>query len=229
MLMLVILGVLLATQQAVRFQQEANGRQQQLALTAARLEDQLEISQQQLHAVRRRAGLLWDGTLHEPLQDTTASMPVNPDMLMSQERIVSSVPLNPEGTLTAQIDLHECNPGSQICTSGGMIELTNARGAVFCSIELNILSVDAGRYEFSWTTEADGWTEAEKIDTIASLAGPDTKCDRETFQELLASLYQTGNADSPEFNQQRKRLVQVVLRQALNDRFGLPPYETRGT
>jgi hypothetical protein len=145
-----------------------------------------------------REGTVWLGDLDLPATSQQDSLRQKPRISASPQlyqRIWGWIPSR-NSSVTAQYDMHECNPGSPTCTTGGTISIESSNRAI-CTISLNLLQPDASGHLRS-TFRVNWWdtslSQGEKFEIFQELAGPAVVADAATLGQLLRSTYRDGSA-----------------------------------
>jgi hypothetical protein len=138
--------------------------------------------------VLRDNGRLWTGALHAPVSaDRPAELA--PGSTTSQKHIAGQVDLGIEpGQWSARMELHECDPGSSLCSSGGTILLFN-QGRVICTITTKLLQSQSGPSADGFRAEWAGDWAGGRLQLLRMLGGNGAAPTREEFQQLLRAAY----------------------------------------
>lgn len=194
-------------------------REQSIVARNASLEKTVSHLRNQLAAALERTGELWIGEIHPPLQSAERAGETDPVAMnptIQQSRIAGQIALLPDGTLFGEIELHECNPASRICTSGGSLALRDSTGRTLCTTPLSLLSAGQNQYELRWTAVTDRWGEDRKIRLLRSASADASLLTTRDLEVMLSQLYSTsGKDESPEG---KKKLIASILAKALKDR-----------
>lgn len=198
---------------------------QQFFFWSRRLAAESLLAAQQTHLARVRqenertaselieSGRLWTGPLHghseAALQDTT-----NNTRDTTQRRLALGRLKLEESTprFTANLEIHECDPHSQTCATGGSITLLDNERLV-CRISISLLQSQGqpSNFEVAWASnEHEAGT---KLALVKRLCGDGPLPDRDTFQRLLQAAYAEGqNSFEHSVNSHKAALVRAVLR-----------------
>jgi hypothetical protein len=190
------------------------------ALHLATLEQDLQ-ELQRVEQARVASGDVWVEELHARLPaETGAQAPSSPNVnsLLHQRRLARLMHF-PGSELTVNTELHECNPGSEVCTTGGSIQVRMGTHFV-CAVSVGLLQVSASGqpssyYRVDWQPKADGstLTRAEKLAIVHQLALGGRLRSTSELQSLLESAYSlpTGSAAGDE-NPHLRSLVSTIFR-----------------
>lgn len=189
--MLLVLGLLVAVSTGMRQQLSRQRR----AEFQAHLERQADERRQDVRT-RIDAGEIWIGQLHGAIDDLPeAPGPPRadaPSSLPFQKRIMHRIDMH---GFTLLVELHECHPGSPLCSTGGSIEVHRGERSV-CLVSVGLLqalNIDgkASHYRIDWqpTADHDPFTVDEKLQIVQQLA-----CDRRPatpveFRDMLRTAY----------------------------------------
>jgi hypothetical protein len=166
-------------------------------------------------------GALWIGRLHdqrgEPANDDSGHHSLAPAATDSK-RIAGRIDLG-QDSLSAIVNLHECHPGSWLCSTGGEIILLDGERTV-CAFSVGLLQPpeDGGQdsyYCVSWKDREGGiaLTEPERLKILERLAGAGEVPDRAWFHRLLRTAYgyESPVASLRESESIQKAIVRSVL------------------
>jgi len=219
---LFLAGLILAAQRTYLCVNRLVQAKQRAQLETLRTHEMLAATADQLRAARIRLGEVWAGELCEnkdsvdtPDQISGPSVP-NPT---EQRRIHKELPLG-NGEVRVAIELHECNPGSDACTSGGSLQLFRAEGDQILTGSLSLFQDDGKSvYEFNWDNTI--WQEEEKIVTLKGAVGDEAPPERDAIYALIRKLY--GYDGTPITNPEllTKELIVGILCKALHDRMSM--------
>lgn len=208
------------------------GFQRQIAEIAAKAEseayaqhiDQIIQDSETLRQQRIENGALWLGTLHEKIATNNDAPPLSPSSttLEGQRRIsIDSVPLAGDSRYHLAMEIHECHPGSDACSSGGSIRLTTAKGEPLFSCELGMLLTGPTKqsyYSLLWDEAAESLTAEERHQLLKSIAGENSQPNAASFLENLRVAYGFNNHLEGPGKRQAMQLWQNVFKAIIADR-----------
>ncbi len=179
-----------------------------------------------VHIERERIGKgrVWVGELHEsldgPLDPTTSAIPD------CASRRLSGLTQFEDCELSVTLELHECDPGSRSCASGGNIEV-NHDGRIVCSISVGLLQVtDAGRssnYRINWHADETGrpLENDAKLRILRRLAGGRLASNRAAFRGLMQSAYRNAQRGNVNDDAKLRRTIVCTIFNAIIDSRGV--------
>ena len=167
------------------------------------------------------SGDLWIGELHKPIVGTVSKFAMKSIDLTRQRRASGTVQFH-DG-LSATMKLHECYPGTSLCTSGGSITVCDGERTI-CGISVVLCGVEGesrvSRYRVNWSPEAGDRYEtgSAKHEFLKSFGGEGLVPDHEKFQSLLRSAYgYEQEARSDYFPQIKRTIICTVIRAIVID------------
>ena len=167
-------------------------------------------------------GRVWVGELHESL-DGPPGPPTSAIPDRASRRLFGLTQFE-DCELSVTLELHECDPGSRSCTSGGNIDV-NHGDRIVCSISVGLLQVtDAGRssnYRVNWHSDEAGrpLENDAKLRILRQLAGGRLASNRAAFHGLMQSAYrnaQRGNVDDDA--NLRRAIVRTIFNAIIDSR-----------
>jgi hypothetical protein len=205
--------------------------QRQLAQSAANSQsqayaehiDQIIAESETLRQQRLDRGALWLGGLHEKVLSKNDAPPPSPSTmtLAGQRRIaIESVPVGSDRQYLLAMEIHECNPGLDACSSGGSIRLTTAAGEPLFSCEMGILLTDPTKpsyYSLLWDEAAESLTHEERQHLLEEIAGEHEQPSAAAFFENLQLAYLYDSHQDGPGKEQALRLWQNVLSAIIAD------------
>lgn len=168
-------------------------------------------------------GSLWTGSLHEKSDIIGDAFGKSPSsmMLEGQRRIsVDSVPLGRDSQYQLTMELHECNPGSDTCSSGGSFRLTTSDGEPLFSGEIGVLLIDPEQpsyYSLQWDGVAEVLTPNERERLLSEIAGASDRPSAATFLVNLQLAYQFTSHQDGSGKDQALRFWKSVLKAIIAD------------
>lgn len=121
-------------------------------------------------------------------------------------------------SLSVNLDLHECQPGSSLCATGGTMTVF-AGDQPLCVISVGILQppsdgLPPNHYRVEWHAREDGFSfaDADRISTLNRLAGTAAILDRSGFLQLLRAGYADGSPEDSASTEEslEKRLIRAI-------------------
>jgi hypothetical protein len=186
--------------------------------------DQIVHQSETLRQERLDKGTLWLGQLHD--ENVAPNDPIAPSpssmTLEGQRRIsIESIPLGKGSRYHLAMEIHECNPGSEACSSGGTIRLSTASGEPLFTCELGMLLAGAAKqsyYSLLWDEAAESMTVDERQQLLNELAGDKGLPVAATFLENLQVAYRYDNHQDGAGKEQAQQLWQNVFQAIIADR-----------
>lgn len=176
-----------------------------------------------LRLERVETGALWRGALHEDVaaSDNAAAEASMSTSLAGQRRIsVDAVPVGSDHPYHVAMDIHECHPGSDACSSGGSIRLMTAAGTTVFSCELGMLLPEPARqsyYSLLWNPAGPSMTTQERLQLLKGFVAGGGRPDASTFFDNLQFAYRyTNHYDGPG-KRETRQLWQNVLKAIIAD------------
>jgi hypothetical protein len=166
----------------------------------------------ELERAQLASGQLWNGALHAPLDvdeppQSASTMPV-------QRRVAGTFDLvSRDGIWSVTVDLHECFPGSTLCSTGGVISLRH-RGHDVCSISAALCQprtrCDVPGFRVSWARDWQG----DRLQLMRELGGAGAAPNAEQFDTLLRAAYSGRHPQEVH----RESLVRGIFRAIASER-----------
>lgn len=208
--LVVLLGMLAGTQQFFFWRQHLAAKSQlaaqQTHLVSSRQQD-VRITNELIES-----GRLWIGQLHEHSEAAIQNTANNTRNTMQRRLVLGRLKLT-ESTprLTANLEMHECDPSSQTCATGGSITLLDDE-RLMCRISISLLQPQGqpSRFEVAWLgNEHDA---DSKLALVKRLCGDGPPPDRDTFRRLLQAAYsEDQNNFEHSASSHKAALVRAVL------------------
>lgn len=187
-------------------------RSRRVALRQSRYQSQLDHEAQKhrgLEAAKVASGQLWVGELHPPALTAQPETEAGSDLI--QQRRIAGDLRSQTATISAQFELHECQPGSAKCSAGGNV-VVSADGQPLATIAVGIMQAGQSHYRVDWLP-GTALSDAEKFDVLQELAGDDAQpSDYEQLNELARDVFGQAAADQSSDDVQRQQeLVRSIL------------------
>lgn len=173
------------------------------------------------HGERGQRELTHSGELHDNAGDLPDDVH-GPSRGRERQRTVRSIAgridLEQE-SLSALFELHECDPGSPLCSTGGTITVFSGDQRV-CVISVGILQpsedgAPRSDYQVAWDPrdEVPPLTDSERVEMLRRLAGGSELPDRTAWHRLLREAY--GSDPQPESSAVPSELIAQKLVRAI--------------
>jgi hypothetical protein len=182
---------------------------------------------QSVEKARVELGEVWTGELHPPLDilpiEATSPSGGSDSHVLNQRRIASSLKLSGLG-FTLNTELHECDPGADVCSTGGSIQVFLGSHFV-CAVSVGLLrlpvpGVPSSQYRIEWQDHVDGrpLSPQEKLDIVQKLARGARPASADEFQRLMEIAYaHSGNNPSGDEQQENLRTLVATIFSAIAD------------
>ena len=173
---------------------------------------------------------LWIGRLYDDTEQSVPNDLERPEFRPppGAHRIAGRIDFEEE-SLAVNLELHECQPGSSLCATGGTLTVFNGDRPL-CVISVGILQAPSdgiaqSHYRVSWQPHADGIsiTNPERIHAMHQLAGKTAIPDRSRFFQLLRAGYadESRQNSAPLEESLEKQLIRAICRAIVRSRSAL--------
>ena len=186
--------------------------------------DQQKSEAERLESERIQSGELWVGQLYPEDDLQTESTHVSSSNLLSTERVFGATHFEQLG-LSVTTELHQCQPGSSTCGSGGTIEVS-LNGQTVCVMSLGILqsasTENSSHYRVDWNPDRQGryQSEDEKLRLLEQVAAGGLPSSQNSFHRLMRSAYGFDPVVESD-DEVRRKLVSTIFRAIVNSHRGL--------
>lgn len=207
----VLLGMLTGTQQFLFWSRHHAAKSRLAAQQASVVSSRVESERLQLALLQ--SGRMWAGQLHAHSESSPQHVPSRVVEPTLRRRIFGQIRLNEsKPPIIAELEMHECDPGSQACTTGGNITLLDG-DRVLCRITVGLLKTQGEPSEYQVHWPIDRLDAEENHALMKRLSGEAPPPDRDTFHRLMQAAYAgTSNNSREAATSHKVAIVRAILR-----------------
>lgn len=174
-------------------------------------------------------GVLWEGSLHDA-EFKAQHAGVDSTAVVARDHLFAeNIPFELDEQYLISGEIHQCQPGSDSCASGGVLRLTTSDGDAVFDCQVGLFQGSGVRpsfYALLWGAEAPA-SESEKQSLLAAISADTAHPDAALFRDSLTAAYADSEAEGEQSaavgESHLLRLFQYVARAVLEHRrFAVP-------